>query len=158
MKALKYILAFVCAFIVGSCGPDEVVFDHPFIYIENDAGAKESRIADNVSDEKSYYVFMSTKAIDRDVKIDFEIIAGDGLVEGVDYEFPPTFSNPLIITPGLYRAPIRIIWKKNKIDTSKDNTLRIVLTGNSENFILGFPGPDQNNRQHVITRFAGVWN
>lgn len=157
MKRLRYIAILFTAILLNGCGIDEVIFDQPFVYIESEDGTKETRLADNVSDEKTYYIYMSSGLLNRNVTVDYEIITGDGLTKGTDYEISSSTSSPITFIPGIYRMPIRIVWKKNRIDPTKDNTMRIVLTGCSENFTLGYPGPDQNNKQHLITRISGIW-
>ncbi len=157
MKNKIVFIAIVSA-LLSSCDSTKplmfTTFDTPFIYIESEEGARETRMADNVSDEKTYYIYMSTKALDRKVQVRYEIIAGDGLTEGVDYEISPSSTNPVSFNPGRYVAHMRIIWKSHAVDPAKDNTLRIVLTENSENFTMGYPGPDKYNIEHKITRYS----
>ena len=48
--------------------------------------------------------------------------------------------------------PIRIRWMEHTVDPTKDNTLTIRLVSNSQNFTMGYPGPDESQRQLVITK------
>ena len=48
--------------------------------------------------------------------------------------------------------PIRIKWLAHPVDETKDNTLTIRLTGNSQNLQLGVPGPDGLQKQLVIEK------
>jgi hypothetical protein len=156
MKPLKYLTVLAAALIAGGCNPDlniGTVFEEPFIYIESEDGTRETRMADNVSDEKTYYIIMSSSEMDRAVEVSWEIVAGDGLVEGVDYDISPSSKNPVVINPGQYVTNMRIVWKRHAVDPAKDNSLKIVLTQNSENFTMGFPGPAQYNKQPTITKF-----
>jgi hypothetical protein len=158
MKIFKYLFIFAIAISASSCNNDDLMintrFDEPFIYIESEDGTRETRLGDNVSDEKTYYFYMSTEELDHEVEVWYDIVVGNGLVEGVDYEISPSSTNPVKFNPGRYTANMRIIWKSHAIDPLKDNTLRIVPTRNSENFTFGFPGPDKNNAEHVITKFS----
>jgi hypothetical protein len=159
MKTFKYLFALVALVVASSCNDElniNTVYDTPFIYITSEDGARETRLADNVSDEKTYYFYLSSPALDHKVEQWYEVFAGDGLVEGVDYEISPSSSNPVTFDPtrGRYVTNMRIIWKSHTIDPSKDNTLRIVLTRNSEGYAMGFPGRDHYNAEHVITKFS----
>ena len=43
-------------------------------------------------------------------------------------------------------------WLAHPVDETKDNTLTIRLTGNSQNLHLGVPGPDGLQKQLVIEK------
>ena len=83
--------------------------------------------------------------------VNYEIVVGDGLQEGVDYELVTT-GNQLTFEPGIYDMPIRIKWLAHPVDETKDNTLTIRLTGNSQSLHLGVPGPDGLQKQLVIEK------
>ena len=63
-----------------------------------------------------------------------------------------TTGNQLTFEPGIYDMPIRIKWLAHPVDETKDNTLTIRLTGNSQNLHLGVPGPDGLQKQLVIEK------
>ena len=48
--------------------------------------------------------------------------------------------------------PIRVRWKEHQLDDSADNTLTIALTGGTDGFCLGMPGPDSKFSRLVITK------
>lgn len=52
--------------------------------------------------------------------------------------------------------PIRVRWKEHSLDDSADNTLTISLTisltGGTDGFCLGMPGPDAKFSRLVITK------
>ena len=48
--------------------------------------------------------------------------------------------------------PIRDRWKEHSLDDSADNTLTIALTGGTDGFCLGMPGPDAKFSRLVITK------
>ena len=150
MKYMKFIWVFSILALV-SCHKDAFEpYDHPFIHIMKNGLSAVSISAQGMSVE-TYPVYLSSKALTENLTVDFEIIAGSGLVSGTDYEVVTT-SNQLVFPPGIYEMPIRIRWLKNPVDESKDNTLKIVLVGNSMGFTLGLPGPDGKQKEFMITK------
>ena len=147
-------IAVVSMAAFASCTQKEIIFDHPFVYITDKNNAATSTV--NCMGEliESYTVYMSTKMPNKDINVYFEIIAGNGLQNGIDYTLLTDPSAPLLFPNGTFQRDIRIQWLKHALDSSKDNTLRIVLTGSSENFTLGMPGPAENFKQHIITKIV----
>ena len=78
--------------------------------------------------------------------LDYSIIIGDGLKEGVDFKILTT-EYPLVFPIGIYRRPIQIQWLDNVLDPTKDNTLTIKLDTTNLNVNIGFPGPDANKSE-----------
>lgn len=145
-----FAVAGMCMITVSCTGEDEP-FDHPFIHIMADGGASRVIVNSDVNNVNSYNVYLSSKALTQNLVVDYEIIVGDGLQAGRDFELV-TQGNSLTFLPGIYDMPIRIRWKPNRVDPTKNNTLTIKLTGNSLGFTLGLPGPDGRQREVVIEK------
>lgn len=134
-----------------SCTKDEEPFDNPFIYIEAEGGASSVVVNSDVNNTNTYNVYVSSRAFNRNLEVNYEIIAGNGLQAGRDFEIV-TPGNTLTFMPGIYDMPIRIRWKPNPVDPSNNNTLTIRLTGNNMGFTMGVPGPDGLKRELVIRK------
>lgn len=126
-------------------------FDMPFVKVTTTTGASQTVVLSNVNNINTYVVSVSSKMLTTALVVNYEIVVGDGLQEGVDYELVTT-GNQLTFEPGIYDMPIRIKWLAHPVDETKDNTLTIRLTGNSQNLQLGVPGPDGLQKQLVIEK------
>lgn len=152
MKKLIYILlllAMVCA-----CADQEGEwFDDSFVRISTSTGQASTVVLTNVRNTNAYSVYLSSRPLAENdsVEVSYEVIAGDGLQEDIDYKVVTT-QNPLVFLPGIYDMPIRVRWMKNPVDPAKDNTLTIRLTGNSKGYHLGYPGPGHVQSQVVIEK------
>ncbi|MGN0188596.1 MAG: hypothetical protein ACI395_03695 [Candidatus Cryptobacteroides sp.] len=101
-----------------------------------------------------YYVDYTGETQKETLTVTFSVKAGDGLVEGIDYEMV-TKGNTLSFLPGIFTLPIRIKWLSNPIDTSKDNSLTISLESSSDpETTLGMPGPDALNKSITIHKYV----
>lgn len=147
---LSAVAIFMCVFAT-SCAEDEEPFDHPFVYIEADGNASKVVVNSDVNNVNSYSVYLSSRTLTTNFVVNFEIIAGDGLQAGRDFEVV-TQGNSLTFLPGIYDMSIRIRWKPNTVDPNKDNTLTIRLTDNNMGFTVGVPGPDGLKREVVIEK------
>ena len=136
---------------VTSCSDDDEPYDHPFVHIMSDGGASRVTVNSDVNNVNSYNVYLSSKALTKNLVVNYEILIGDGLQAGRDFELV-TQGNSLTFLPGIYDMAVRIRWKPNKVDPTKNNTLTIRLTGNSMDFTLGLPGPDGLQRELVIEK------
>ena len=141
----------ICKNIISSCSKDEEPFDHPFIYIADAQGGSSAVIDCDGTFVATYYVYMSTKKIAEDVTVNYELVVGDGLQEGVDFRQVSPGSS-IVFPSGVYERPIRIEWLNHMIEAGKNNTVKIVLKSNSKNFTIGFPGPDHLNSEYTITK------
>lgn len=153
-KKILYLTATLgLALTLCSCEKHETIFDHPFIYITDGKMSGSSR-EDVTSDGRytsEYTLILSSKTLKEELIVTYDLIVGDGLTEGVDFEL----LNPksVVFPIGLYENVIRIKWNARRVDETKNNTIRIVLTGTNQNITLGFPGPDKNNSSFMITKF-----
>ena len=142
---MKKIIVMLLA-LVALCGCQKEEFegfDMPFVKVTTTTGASQTVVLSVVS--------VSSKMLTTALVVNYEIVVGDGLQEGVDYELVTT-GNQLTFEPGIYDMPIRIKWLAHPVDETKDNTLTIRLTGNSQNLHLGVPGPDGLQKQLVIEK------
>ncbi|WP_165733686.1 hypothetical protein [Polaribacter sp. 20A6] len=148
----KIILQILVVIItLTSCNKEEItVFDEPFVHI-NFNNISITNINSNRKDIVSYYIYLSSKPLDKDMLLDYSIIIGDGLKEGVDFKILTT-EYPLVFPIGIYRRPIQIQWLDNNLDATKDNTLKIKLESNNLNINIGFPGPDANQSELILQK------
>lgn len=148
----KIILLLTALLTLAGCGKDEsVTFTEPFIRISTETGAASTVVRSNVRNINTYYIYLSSRPLTANLEVNYEVIIGDGLQSGVDFELVNP-SNQITFLPGIYAMPIRIKWLEHTVDHNKDNTLTIRLVSNSQNFTMGYPGPDETQRQLVITK------
>lgn len=149
MKRLYFILIICCIY---ACTTDEnTPYDTPFIHIMSDTGASKVVVKTDVNNVNTYNVYLSSKPLSENLEVNYQIVVGDGLKAGVDFELV-TKGSTLTFLPGIYDMPIRIRWIPNPVDPGKDNTIVIRLTGNSQGLITGLPGPDGLQRELVIEK------
>ena len=155
----KIIALFIA--VLALCGCDDrltVKFDTPFVAIADEAGTSTSMIVDkdanNLVVELDVYLCASNNWFKEEVNVEYELIVGDGLKEGVDFKVQPTTASPLIFQVGEYHKPIRVVWFRNAaFDPDKDNTLTVRLSGCSiPNTVLGYPGPNKKRSQFIFTK------
>uniref|UniRef100_UPI003217C81A hypothetical protein n=1 Tax=uncultured Draconibacterium sp. TaxID=1573823 RepID=UPI003217C81A len=152
IKRIKYfslVLLFVP--LVFSCGMDEFKpYDHSFFHIMKD-GISSTTVSSKARVVGEYKIYLSSKPLSESVTVEYSIIAGDGLTEGVDYELI-TSGTSLNFLPGIYDMPIRIKWLPHTLDSQKNNTLTIRIESNSLDLTMGLPGKDQLQREFTITK------
>ena len=158
----KFLGIFMAALLC--CGCDwhkDVYFDTPFAYIFDNAGGSSSTIdsrfgkgVESVLTELKVSISASENYFSESISIEYEVILGDGLKEGIDYKIQPSTASPLTFSPGTYTLPIRIMWLRTETpDPSKDNTLTIKLSGsNVTDMELGYPGPSHKGQAYVFTK------
>lgn len=147
----KSLFPILLLILFSGCNKNEIeVFDHPFIHIMYE-GASSITVSSKATVLKEYNIYLSSKPLSQDLIVDYEVVVGDGLQEGVDFEMI-TQGNSLTFLPGIYEMPVRIKWLPNTLDPSKDNSLIIRITGNNLGFTIGLPGPDHNQTELVITK------
>ena len=142
-----------------SCQDHIVVeFDTPFFSITDPDGTISemdiNKDANGLVVEMRVHFVVSNHYFQNPVTLEYTLIPGDGLTEGTDYKVQPSTSSPLTFEPGTYDQMIRIVWYKNpSFDATKDNTLRVRLTGSSlKNAVMGYPGPDHLKSEFVFTK------
>lgn len=154
MKRYISTILLAAASLLASCSDHEdIIFDEYFICIKDEAGTSSSTI-DQRSDDlvSSYYVQLIAPPASHDINVCYELIVGDGLREGVDFKVQASTKSPLLFAPGVTRMPVRIIWLSNPLDPAKDNTLTIRLTSCTENYNIGYPGPQNKFSSYTVTK------
>lgn len=154
--ALNILLPLIAVLTVSGCRKFEYkIYDNPYIFIAEDGDAtylETSRVSARKNNfVKLYDVYFSTKAVDYPVTVNYEIIVGEGLKEGLDFTLD-TPGTSLTFEPGTYVMPIQITYLKNSITSGNDNTITIKLTGADRNVTLGIPGAGGHNISHTITK------
>ena len=150
---MKNIIVMLLAMVaLCACQKEEFEgYDAPFVRITTTTGASQTVVLSNVNNINTYVVSLSSKALTAPLTVNYEVVVGDGLQEGIDYQLITT-GGSLAFEPGVYDMPIRIRWMAHTVDESKDNTLIIRLTGNSQGITLGAPGPDGAQKELVIEK------
>lgn len=158
-KIFRTIIAAALLLCATSCEDKvEVLFDTPFISITGEDGTSSSEQILNKNDGYLSTLIVRVCASDNFFKeaitVDYELICGDGLKEGVDFTLQKSTSSPLKFDKGIYSMPVRIRWNTNKdFDPSKDNTLTVRLTGSSDpEMLIGYPGPDKIHSSFTFTK------
>lgn len=137
--------------LLTSCGLNELPeYNLKYIHIMMNESS-ETTVSSKANMIGTYNVYLSAPASEETVTVTYEIIAGDGLKEGVDYKII-TQGNILTFLPGIYDMPIRIQWFSNTLDPKKDNTLKIKLISNDKGYSIGLPGPNQNQSVFTIRK------
>ncbi len=152
MKKLSCLFSLLLIVCLTGCEEDrQTVVNTPFVYFMLDDGTSQTIVKSDVNAINTYYVYLSAQAQTKPLEVTYDVIVGNGLTEGMDYEIL-TPSNKLTFLPGVYDMPIRIKWLPNPVSAEKDNTLTIRLTESNRNYTLGVPGPDNKNRELIITK------
>lgn len=153
-------LAALIGALVLLCGcrkHQEVFFDTPFVRIEDSNGASSfivDRKLDNLLTELRLVVSASSHYFTEPIVVEYEIITGNGLVEGKDYRVQASTLSPQTFSPGTYSLPIRVIWyATDTFDPSKDNTLTFRITKTSlPEMLIGCPGTDAIKKEFIFTK------
>ena len=99
----------------------------------------------------TYYISLVSVIMDDPVTISYEIKAGDGLKEGVNFKVINGTGN-VTFDKGIFKKPLRIEYFPAKVDETKDCKLTIRLTESSNKSIgIGYPGPNRRFSEHTIT-------
>ena len=140
---------------------EDVYFDTPYAFVLDNSGSSSSTIdsrfgkgVESVLTELKVSVSVSERYFSEPVTVEYEIIAGNGLKEGVDYKVQPSTASPLTFSQGTFSMPVRIMWLKTETpDPSKDNTLTVRISGSSvPGMVFGYPGPSHRGESFVYTK------
>ena len=154
MKKINYLFLAAVSLLCGCEKHQEIFFDTPYVRIEDTNGQSSMAIdpnLDNVLTEIRIVLSASSNYFTEPITVEYETIVGNGLQEGVDFRIQASHRSPVTFAPGTYTMPIRVIWyKKADFDPSKDNTLKLRLTGSSlPEMNLGVPGPDHKRSEFI---------
>ncbi len=153
MKKSKYIyiLSLLLSITLFSACKDEFEpYDHPFFHIHVGNSASVV-VATDRNDQVDYKVYFSTKLQFEPVDLKYEVVVGNGLLAGRDFELI-TQGNTLNFPNGIFERPVTIKWIAAPVDATKNNTIIIRLLSNSKNYTIGLPGPDQLQKELIITK------
>ena len=151
MKKTGYIFLIVSLLLVSGCHLNDFKQFTDY-YIAFDL-SKSSTTTVNEAGEfaGSYSLHFCTAYMDDAVTVTVEVIPGDGLQEGLDYEL--VTGKSVKFAPGVYDKVFTIKWLPHTLDRSKDNSLTLRLAECSdESIILGVPGPSENFRSIKINK------
>jgi len=148
--ALAALLVLPAILLISSCKKEVTPYKTPFFHINVD-NKNTVEVLSNRKDIVDYKVYLSAELQFDPITVQYEVIVGNGLLAGRDFDLITT-GTTLNFAPGIFERPITIAWKQSTLDPSKDNTIRIRLVSNSKNYIMGLPGPDQLQRELIITK------
>ena len=77
-----------------------------------DKGVSKVIVKSDVNNINTYSVYLSSKPLTENLEVNYQVIVGDGLKSGVDFELV-TKGSTLTFLPGIYDMPIRIRWMPN---------------------------------------------
>ncbi len=158
MKKFLIMISSVVMLLTGCEATTEHYFDTPFVSIADKDKLFTTTFIDknanNLLSELCVTLVVGRDMFQEPIMVEYELIVGNGLKEGVDFKLQPSTASPLTFTPGTYDMPVRLIWMKNKdFDPSKDNTLEVRLTACSIPEIhLGYLGPDSIRKSFIFTK------
>ena len=157
MNSMKKYLFIILAFLAFiSCEKQQyIIFDHPYVFVKysNDAAMSETSSVLSMSNNlvRSYDFCLSSKTPEHPITVFYEIVAGNGLTEGVDYEILDK-GNSVTFEPGTFIQPISIKYLRRKVDKNMDNTITIRITGSDPVMDIGVPGETPKNSFHTIRK------
>lgn len=146
----RYIIAALLCMTLSACNK-MVIFEN--YYVAFVPTLSSSTIIDATGEmDAEYHVHLCSVKPSAPVIVDYAVIAGNGLKEGVDYQVVSK-GGKLNFYPGIYDLKIKIKWLSNgNIDTSKDNTVTIRLESVNQDILLGEPGPSKKNKEIIIRK------
>ena len=150
MKQILYIFTLL-AFALSCRVHNMPLYDTPFVYLMTENGSNKATVGSDVDNVNVYYMVLSSASLSQNLVVDYKVLVGEGLKEGVDFSME-TKGNSITFLPGIHKMPLRIKWMPNTLDENKDNTLRLTLTGANMSVHLGLPGPDALNKELIITK------
>lgn len=133
--------------------PDRLFSDF-FVCVKDEIGNANSRVLSTSSGlVVTYYFQLVSESLDETLTVDFDIIVGDGLKEGVDFVLQKDVRS-IDFEPGVFKKPFRINYLSHAVDPSKDNTITIRIKSTSDSSVrVGYPGPKAKFSQHVIEKY-----
>lgn len=144
--------------LAGCAKNDWAMFDTPYARIKDESLLVSQmtidKEANNLLTSLSVILSASDNYFSDEISINYELVVGNGLKEGVDFKIQPSTKSPLTFEKGTYQRPIRILWYRNPdFDPSKDATLTIKLvSSNVPEMVFGFPGPDKKDSEFIFTK------
>lgn len=149
----KIILTIIAAMGVCSCKDNlHLVFSDYFVCIKDEYGMSSSDVNTEIEGVYTYYVNLVSPTRTEKLSVDYEIISGEGLENGVDYIIVSQ-SRQVVFAPGITSMPIRIDFRQKRVDENKDNTITIRLKSTSDSSVrIGYPGPEAKFSEYKIKK------
>lgn len=140
--------------ILSSCNKQEKEpYNNAFVTIM-DNNLSKTEVVWNRKDIAEYNFSLGGSSFKQDVTVNYSIIVGDGLTEGIDFQ-KVTNGSQIVIPKGIYEMPIRIKWLENELNNDLDNTIRIKIESVDPAYInIGRPGPDKNYSELIIEKVS----
>ena len=113
---------FLAVLTLTSCEDQlNIMFKDFYVCIKDSNNTDKSTVL-STSNEfwVSYLVYLISEKRDGDLTVEYEVIPGDGLKEGVDYKL--TADRTVTFPKNVYKMPLRIQYLRHEVDPSKDNT------------------------------------
>lgn len=134
--------------LLVSCSKDRISpLNKPYLRVTALDLASAGPIQPEQSFVGVYMIQMSSKSVTKELQVEYEIISGKALVEGIDYEVLNQDGGKITFPLGVYEMPIRIRWIPQTEESALENnysaedyTLTIRLVKN--NLDLGVEGFD----------------
>ena len=140
------------AIIALLCGCNEyTIYKDKFVAFDP-ASSSVTSVHEQGDFTGAYVVHYTGETPSTRFTVEWEVVAGNGLQEGRDFEIENSGRN-LTFMPGVFSQPIRVHWLPSSLDASKDNSVTIRLVSGPDDVILGMPGPDGLFRQIIITKY-----
>lgn len=158
MRKFIIISAALTLLLSGCEANTDFVFDTPFVSIADKSKLQTSQMIDkeanNLLSELCISLVASDNKFQNPVTVEYELVVGDGLKEGVDFKLQSSTASPVTFTPGTYDMPVRIIWMKNPaFDPKKDNRLEVRLSGCSlPDAHIGYLGPNSKRKSFIFIK------
>lgn len=159
MRKLSILFAISIVAILSSSCEDhlKILFDDWYVCVKDENDSQSSFVPDDADGlVGTYYFYLVSEERKTDLIVNYELVVGDGLKEGVDFECQNA-SNSVTFAPGIYKRPMRIRFLKHPIDPTKDNTIKIKIVSTSDQGItIGYPGPSAKFSYHTITKNKAI--
>ena len=134
-----------------ACNKEEMKpFDQPFFHIHV-VNRNTIEVPVDRKDQADYKVYLSAKLQFEPIDLKYEVIVGDGLLAGRDFNLISQ-GNTLNFPNGIFERAVTIKWLATPVDPTKNNTIVIRLLSNSANYTMGLPGPDQLQKELIIIK------
>lgn len=159
MKKLSIIFFVLILAGLSACNKNQfVLFDTPYAYITDESGLLSemtiSKDANNYLTELVVHINVSDHFYSTPIRVEYEIVCGEGMKEDIDFKLNPVNASPLVFKEYSYEMPIQISWKKSvDFDESKDNKVIVRLKNSSlPEMLMGIPGPNNKNQSFIFTK------
>ena len=139
--------------LLSACAEEDKPLDAPFVYLTDKFGGISATMDSKARYTATYFMKLSSKLRTGNLEVQYKVVPGNGLQEGVDFSLTETNSNPIVFEPGVYEKTIQINWLPNNLNNTKDNTVRIILVSSNDPSVnIGRLGPDKLGSEYTIKK------